>query len=143
MAPPSLSVSRLVAVLLLVFCVGAGYLVAGWWSGSRDTTPLARICGRVDYINVIDGGSQSRDDPAGDHGPHPGLWLPGAARLLQFRSMPSQRNPERRLAAGRNPGTVGCVGGNCTQKQNRAVSMSPASVFRGGTVSYREFPLSA
>jgi hypothetical protein len=50
---PSLRVSRLVAALLLVLCVVAGYLVAGWWSGSRDTTPLARICGRVDYINGL------------------------------------------------------------------------------------------
>jgi hypothetical protein len=53
MALPSFSISRLDAALLLVLCVVAGYLAAGWWSGSRDTTPLARICGRVDYINGL------------------------------------------------------------------------------------------
>jgi len=49
----SLRVSRLVGALLLIVCVLAGYLTAGWWSGSRDTTPLARICARVDYINGL------------------------------------------------------------------------------------------
>jgi len=53
MALPSLSVSRLVAALLLVLCIVAGYLVAGWWSGGRDTTRLAKICGRVDYISGL------------------------------------------------------------------------------------------
>jgi hypothetical protein len=46
-------VSRLTAGLLLVLCVGAGYLLAAWLSGARDTTPLARICSRVDYVNGL------------------------------------------------------------------------------------------
>jgi hypothetical protein len=53
MALPSLSVSRFVAALLLGLCFVAGCLTAGWWWGTRDTTPLARICGRVDYINGL------------------------------------------------------------------------------------------
>ena len=46
-------ISRIDAAPLLLLCVVAGYLAAGWWSGSRDTTPLARICGRVDYISGL------------------------------------------------------------------------------------------
>ena len=34
-----------------------GFLAAGlfaaWLSGARDTTPLARICSRVDYVNGL------------------------------------------------------------------------------------------
>jgi hypothetical protein len=39
--------------LLLGACFVGGYLVAGWWSGNRDATPLERICARVDYINGL------------------------------------------------------------------------------------------
>jgi hypothetical protein len=46
-------ISRIDAAPLLLLCVVAGYLAAGWWAGSRDTTPLARICGRVDYISGL------------------------------------------------------------------------------------------
>jgi hypothetical protein len=49
----SLRVSRLTAGTLLVLCFAAGYLFAGWLSGARDTTPLARICSRVDYVNGL------------------------------------------------------------------------------------------
>jgi hypothetical protein len=50
---PSLHVSRLAGALLIVLSVVAGYLLAGWLSGGRDTTPLARICARVDYVNSL------------------------------------------------------------------------------------------
>jgi hypothetical protein len=49
---PPLRVSRLVGALLVGLSVVAGYLVADWWWGSRDTTALARICARVDYVNL-------------------------------------------------------------------------------------------
>jgi hypothetical protein len=49
----SLRVSRLTAGILLVLCFAAGYLFAAWLSGARDTTPLARICSRVDYVNGL------------------------------------------------------------------------------------------
>src|SRR6202022_4764967 len=49
----SLRVSRLTAGILLVLCFAAGHLFAGWLSGARDTTPLARICSRVDYVNGL------------------------------------------------------------------------------------------
>jgi hypothetical protein len=49
----SLRVSRLTADILLVLCFAAGYLFAAWLSGARDTTPLARICSRVDYVNGL------------------------------------------------------------------------------------------
>jgi hypothetical protein len=31
----------------------AGYLLAGWWFGAQDTTPLRQICARVDYLNSL------------------------------------------------------------------------------------------
>jgi hypothetical protein len=47
-------VSRLGAFLALAFCFVAGYLLAGWWwSSARDTSPLAQICARVDYVNGL------------------------------------------------------------------------------------------
>ena len=46
-------VSRLTAGILLVLCFAAGYLFAAWLSGARDTTPLAHICSRVDYVNGL------------------------------------------------------------------------------------------
>ena len=45
--------SRLGAFVALAFCFVAGYLLAGWWSGARDTSPLAQICARVDYVNGL------------------------------------------------------------------------------------------
>jgi hypothetical protein len=41
---------------LLALCFVAGYLLAGWRTGSRDTTPLAQICARVDYVNSLQEG---------------------------------------------------------------------------------------
>jgi hypothetical protein len=44
--------TRLAAAIALVFCFVAGYFVADLWS-RRDTSPLARICARVDYMNGL------------------------------------------------------------------------------------------
>jgi hypothetical protein len=41
------------AILLILLSVAAGYLAARWCSGARDTTPLAQICARVDYMNEL------------------------------------------------------------------------------------------
>jgi hypothetical protein len=43
---------RLVALVAFVFCFVAGYFVADLWS-RRDTSPLAKICARVDYVNGL------------------------------------------------------------------------------------------
>ena len=48
-----MSVSRLVALVALAFCFVAGYLLAGLWSSARDTSPLAQICARVDYVDGL------------------------------------------------------------------------------------------
>jgi hypothetical protein len=37
----------------LAFCFVAGYFLAGLWSSARDTSPLAQICARVDYVNGL------------------------------------------------------------------------------------------
>jgi len=50
---PRLDVSRFAGVLLIGLAVFAGYLFAGWVSGPRDTTQLARICAQVDYVNSL------------------------------------------------------------------------------------------
>ena len=50
---PRLRVSHLVAGLLIALSVVAGYLLAGWWFGAQDTTPLRQICARVDYLNSL------------------------------------------------------------------------------------------
>jgi hypothetical protein len=43
---------RLVAFVALASCFVAGYFVADLWS-KRDTSPLAQICARVDYVNGL------------------------------------------------------------------------------------------
>jgi len=48
-----MTVSRVVALVALAFCFVAGYLLAGLWSSARDTSPLAQICARVDYVNGL------------------------------------------------------------------------------------------
>jgi flagellar basal body-associated protein FliL len=49
-----MTVSRLVALVALVFCFVAGYFLASWWgSSARDTSPLAQICARIDYVNGL------------------------------------------------------------------------------------------
>ena len=50
---PSFSIPRLMASVLLLLCFVAGYVMAEWWSGGRDTRRLARICDRIDYINGL------------------------------------------------------------------------------------------
>jgi len=49
---------------LLGACFVAGYLVAGWWWGSRDATPLAQICARIDYVNGLQEELQGQLGPA-------------------------------------------------------------------------------
>jgi hypothetical protein len=44
--------TRLAAAIALVFCFVAGYFVADLWS-RRDTSPLAQICARIDYVNGL------------------------------------------------------------------------------------------
>jgi hypothetical protein len=44
--------TRLAAAIALVVCFVAGYFVADLWS-RRDTSPLAKICARVDYVNGL------------------------------------------------------------------------------------------
>ena len=48
-----MTVSRLVAVVALALCFVAGYFLAGLWSNARDTSPLAQICARIDYVNGL------------------------------------------------------------------------------------------
>ena len=48
-----MTVSRLVALVALAFCFVAGYLLAGLWSSAHDTSPLAQICARVDYVDGL------------------------------------------------------------------------------------------
>jgi hypothetical protein len=49
-----MTVSRLAAVVALAFCFVAGYFLASWWwSSERDSSPLAQICARVDYVNGL------------------------------------------------------------------------------------------
>jgi hypothetical protein len=47
-----MTVSRLAALVALAFCFVAGYFLADLWS-RRDTSPLAQICARVDYVNGL------------------------------------------------------------------------------------------
>jgi hypothetical protein len=44
---------RVVAFVALAFCFVAGYFLAGLWSSARDTSPLAQICARVEYVNGL------------------------------------------------------------------------------------------
>jgi len=60
------TVSRLGVLAALVICFVAGYLVAGLWSNARDTTPLAQICARVDYLNGLQENLKGGQDAAGD-----------------------------------------------------------------------------
>ena len=45
--------SRLRILAALAVCFVAGYFVAGLWSSPRDTSPLAQICARVDYVSSL------------------------------------------------------------------------------------------
>jgi HAMP domain-containing protein len=46
-------VPRASALVALAVCFVAGYLLAGWWSGTRNSGPLEQICARVDYVNSL------------------------------------------------------------------------------------------
>jgi hypothetical protein len=54
-------VSRLGAILALALCFVAGYFLANLWSNARDTTPLAQICARVDYVNGLQENLKGQD----------------------------------------------------------------------------------
>ena len=58
--------SRLGALVALAFCFVAGYVVAGLWSSARDTSPLAQICARVDYVNGLQENLKGGQDAASD-----------------------------------------------------------------------------
>jgi hypothetical protein len=45
--------SRLGILAALAVCFVAGFLIAGLWSSPRDTSPLAQICARVDYVSSL------------------------------------------------------------------------------------------
>ena len=50
------------AMLLGAFFL-AGYLIAEWWWGTRDSTALAQICARIDYVNGLQEELQGRLGP--------------------------------------------------------------------------------
>jgi hypothetical protein len=56
-----MTVSKLVAVVALAVCFVAGWFLAGLWSNARDTTPLAQICARVDYVNSLQENLKGQD----------------------------------------------------------------------------------
>ena len=53
--------TRLAALVALVFCFVAGYFLAGLWSSARDTNPLAQICARLDYLNGLQENLKGQD----------------------------------------------------------------------------------
>ena len=61
-----MTVSRLTAVVALIFCFVAEYFLAGLWSSARDTSPLAQICARVDYVNGLQENLKGGQDAASD-----------------------------------------------------------------------------
>jgi hypothetical protein len=61
-----MTVSRLVVFVALAFFFVAGYVVAGLWSNARDTSPLAQICARVDYVNGLQENLKGGQDAASD-----------------------------------------------------------------------------
>jgi len=61
-----MTVTRLTTVVALIFCFVAGYFLAGLWSSARDTSPLAQICARVDYVNGLQENLKGGQDAASD-----------------------------------------------------------------------------
>ena len=55
------TVYRLGAIVALALCFLAGYVVATLWSSARDTSPLAQICARVDYVNGLQENLKGQD----------------------------------------------------------------------------------
>jgi hypothetical protein len=56
-----MTISRLAALVALVSCFVAGYFLASLWSSSRDRSPLAQICARVDYVNSLQENLKGQD----------------------------------------------------------------------------------
>ena len=42
-----------IQAVLLGACFVAGYLIAEHWSGTRESTALAQLCARIDYVNGL------------------------------------------------------------------------------------------
>ena len=61
-----MTVSRLVALVALAFCFVAGYFLAGLWWSARDTSPLAQICARVDYVSSLQDNLKGQDAASED-----------------------------------------------------------------------------
>jgi hypothetical protein len=53
MASSRLLLLALFQTFLIGFCLIAGYLIVGWWSGTRDAAPLVQICAQVDYVDRL------------------------------------------------------------------------------------------
>jgi hypothetical protein len=53
--------TRLAALVALAVCFVARYFLAGLWSRARDTSPLAQICARVDYVNSLQENLKGQD----------------------------------------------------------------------------------
>jgi hypothetical protein len=45
--------NRFTAAIALALCLFAGYFLAGLLWSTRDTSPLAKICARIDYVNSL------------------------------------------------------------------------------------------
>ena len=58
--------SRLGILAALAVCFVAGYFIAGLWSSPRDTSPLAQICARVDYVNSLQENLKGQDAASED-----------------------------------------------------------------------------
>jgi len=58
--------SRLGILAALAVCFVAGYFVAGLWSNGRDTSPLAQICARVDYVSSLQDNLKGQDAASED-----------------------------------------------------------------------------
>jgi hypothetical protein len=56
-----MTVSKLAAFAALLFCFVVGYFLAHLWSSSRDPSPLAQICARVDYVNGMQENLKGQD----------------------------------------------------------------------------------
>ena len=57
-----------IQAVLLAVCGGAGYLIAERWWGTRDSTALAQICARIDYVNGLQEELQGRLGPTQEVG---------------------------------------------------------------------------
>jgi hypothetical protein len=60
-------VSLLAAVGALALCFLSGFFLAAWfWTGTRDTPTVARLCARVDYIKGLQENSKGEEAASQD-----------------------------------------------------------------------------